>query len=136
MLFGDHFSKFKKWHRDVLGGPVVKTSPSNAGGVGSIPGRGTKIPRASWPKNQNIKQKKYCNKFNKDLKKNGPHQKKKTQHILRQKQCTAYCWPACGRGRCSCELLGWTGAQPAIYIKGFKMHVLFNPNILVTGNIL
>ena len=26
-------------------------------------------------KNQNIKQKQYCNKFNKDLK-NGPHQKK------------------------------------------------------------
>ena len=34
---------------------MVKTSPSNAGSVGSIPGQGTKIPRASWPKNQNIK---------------------------------------------------------------------------------
>ena len=39
------------------GGPVVKTSPSNAGGVGLTPGWGTKIPHASWPKNQNIKQK-------------------------------------------------------------------------------
>ena len=33
---------------------MVKTSPSNAGGAGSIPGRGAKIPHASWPKNQNI----------------------------------------------------------------------------------
>ena len=29
------------------GSPVVKTSPSNAGGAGSIPGRGVKIPHAS-----------------------------------------------------------------------------------------
>ena len=28
---------------DIPGGPVVKTPPSNAGGVGSIPGRGTKV---------------------------------------------------------------------------------------------
>ena len=27
--------------------PVVKTLPSNAGGEGSIPGQGTKIPYAS-----------------------------------------------------------------------------------------
>ena len=50
--------------RDFHGGPVVKTSPSNAGGVGSIPGPGAKIPRALAPKNQNVKQKQYCNKFN------------------------------------------------------------------------
>ena len=55
---------------------MVKTSPSNAGGVGSIPGQGTKISHASGTKNQNIKPKQYCNKFNKDFK-NGPHQKKK-----------------------------------------------------------
>ena len=36
--------------------------------MGSIPGQGAKIPHASWPKSQNIKQKKYCNKFNKGLK--------------------------------------------------------------------
>ena len=43
---------------------MVKTSPSNAGGAGSIPGRGAKIPHASWPKIQkNIKQKQYCNKI-------------------------------------------------------------------------
>ena len=55
---------------------MVKTLPSNAGGMGSIPGWGAKIPHASRPKNQNIKQKRYCNKFNKDFK-NGPHQKKR-----------------------------------------------------------
>ena len=42
-------------HRDFPGGPVVKTLPSNAEGTVSIPGRGTRIPHASWPKNQNIK---------------------------------------------------------------------------------
>ena len=58
--------------RDFPGGPVVKTSPSNADGAGSIPGQGAKIPHASQPKNQNIKRKQYCNKFNKDFK-NHPH---------------------------------------------------------------
>ena len=53
---------------------MVKTLPYNAGDVGSIPGLGAKIPHASQPKNQNIKQKQYCNKFSKDLK-NGPYQK-------------------------------------------------------------
>ena len=62
----------KNYSRDFPGGPVVKTSPSNAGGAGSIPGWGAKVPYASWTKNQNIKQKQYCNK---DLK-NDPHQKK------------------------------------------------------------
>ena len=60
--------------RDFPGSLVVKTSPSSAGDAGLIPGRAAKIPHASWPKN--IKQKQYCNKFNKDLKKNDPHQKK------------------------------------------------------------
>ena len=35
-------------------GPVVKTLPSNAGGVGSIPGQEAKIPHATWPKNQSM----------------------------------------------------------------------------------
>ena len=47
-------------------------SPSNAEAMGSIPEWGAKIPHASQPKNQNIKQKQYHNKFNKDFK-NGPH---------------------------------------------------------------
>ena len=54
---------------------MVKTSPSSAGGVGLIPDQGAKFPPASGPKNQNMKQRLYCNKFNKDFK-NGPHQKK------------------------------------------------------------
>ena len=38
----------RKGHvRGFLGGPVVKNPPSNAGDVDSIPGRGTKIPRAT-----------------------------------------------------------------------------------------
>ena len=49
------------------GSPGVKISPSNAGGVGLIPGQGAKIPHVSRPKNQNIKQKQYCNKSNKDF---------------------------------------------------------------------
>ena len=53
---------------------MVKTSPSNAVGAGPIPDRGARIPHALRPKNQNIKQKAYCNKFNKDFK-NSPHQK-------------------------------------------------------------
>ena len=51
---------------------MVRTSPSNAGDAGSIPSRDTKIPHASWPKKQNIKQQKgYCNRFYEDFK-NGP----------------------------------------------------------------
>ena len=51
---------------------MVKTSPSNAGATGSIPGQRAKIPHALRPKHQNIKEKEYCNKFNKGFK-NGPH---------------------------------------------------------------
>ena len=50
---------------------MVRTLSSNTGGVGSIPGWGAKIPQASWSKNQNIKQKQCCNKFNKDFKSGG-----------------------------------------------------------------
>ena len=53
---------------DFPGGPAVKTSPSNIGVVAWIPGQGAKIPHASQPKNQSIKQKQHCNKFNKDFK--------------------------------------------------------------------
>ena len=50
----------------------LRLPASNAGDVGSIPGQGTKIPHASGTKNQNIKQKQYCNKFNKAFK-SDPH---------------------------------------------------------------
>ena len=53
---------------------MVKTLPSSAGDVGSIPSQGVKNPCASRSKNQNVKQKQYCNKFNESFK-NGPHQK-------------------------------------------------------------
>ena len=43
--------------RDFPSGPVVKTLSSNSGGTGSVPGQGAKIPHASWPKHQDIKQK-------------------------------------------------------------------------------
>ena len=59
---------FKNEYRDLPGGPVVKTSPSSAGGVGLVPGQRAKIPHASQPKQQNMKQKKYCDKFSKNLK--------------------------------------------------------------------
>ena len=51
-----------------------------AEGPGSIPGWGAKILYALRPKNQNIRQKQYCNKFSKDFK-NGPHQKKSLKNF-------------------------------------------------------
>ena len=62
--------------RDFPGGLVVKTSPSNAGRAGSIRDWGAKIPHALWSKNQNIKQKQYCNISDKDFK-NDPTSKTK-----------------------------------------------------------
>ena len=50
---------------------MVKNPLANAGDMSSIPGQEAKIPHASRPKNPNIKQKQYCNKFNTDFK-NGP----------------------------------------------------------------
>ena len=50
---------------EFLGGPVVKTLPSNAGGTGSIPGQGAKISYALWPENQNMRQKQYYSKIKK-----------------------------------------------------------------------
>ena len=44
---------------DFPGSVVVKTSPSTAGGAGSTPGWGVRIPHASWPKCQGLKQKQY-----------------------------------------------------------------------------
>ena len=39
---------------DFPGSPVVKLSPSNAGGVSSIPGREAKIPHVLGPKKVRI----------------------------------------------------------------------------------
>ena len=54
--------RIRNWG-DFPGGKVVKTLPFNAGGAGLIPDLGTKIPHASLPKNQNVKQKQFCNKL-------------------------------------------------------------------------
>ena len=59
-------AKFK--FRDFSGSPVLKSLPSNAKGAGSILGQGAKITHALQPKHQDIKQKQYCNKFNKNFK--------------------------------------------------------------------
>ena len=50
---------------EFLGHPVVGTLPSNSGGVGSIPGQEARVPHASQPRDESIKQKHYCNKSNK-----------------------------------------------------------------------
>ena len=57
-------------------GPAVMTLLYNARGTGLIPGQVAKIPHASWQKKKggggHVKQKQYCNKFNKDIRlKNG-----------------------------------------------------------------
>ena len=66
-----HIKKMKK----------KKNHTSIEGDTGLIPAWGAKIPHASWPKNQNMKQKPYCNKFNKDYE-NVPYQKN-----LKKKKC-------------------------------------------------
>ena len=60
---------------------MVKTSTSSAGGAELIPVQLTKMPHALWPKNQNVKQKQYCNKFNKDFKKWSTLRKKQQPSI-------------------------------------------------------
>ena len=73
---------------------MVKTSPSNAGDGGSIPGWGSKIPHALWPKKkkkkktQNIKQKQYCNKFSKNFE-NVLYKKK----IFKKSHLSPFCFP-------------------------------------------
>ena len=57
----------KRTRGSFPGGPLVKTSPSNAREESSIPDWGAKTPHDSRPKNQNIKQKEYCNKFSIDF---------------------------------------------------------------------
>ena len=48
---------------------MLTTSPSNAKDTGLIPGQAAKIPHALWSKTKHKKcQKRYCNKFSKDLK--------------------------------------------------------------------
>lgn len=57
----------KQLSMNFQGSPVVKTSPYNVGGEGSILSQADKISHALRPKSQTIKQKKYFKKFKKDL---------------------------------------------------------------------
>ena len=68
---------------------MVRTSPSGAGGVGSTPARGPKVLHASWPKNQNVKQKQWCNKLSKDFK-NGPLPKKTFLKKIKRINCPPF----------------------------------------------
>ena len=62
---GDILKILESW--DFPSNPMVKTLLSNGECVGSILGQGAKIPQALSSKNQNIKQKQYYSKFNKDF---------------------------------------------------------------------
>lgn len=64
------FNNKSKWSngRDFPASLEVNTSPSNIVGPGLIPAWGNEIVHASWPENQNIQWKQYCNKFNWDFK--------------------------------------------------------------------
>ena len=65
---------------------MVKTSPSNIGSVGSIPGRRAKIPHTRGKKKKkknppkSIKWNQYCKKLNKGFK-NGLKQKQKQKNL-------------------------------------------------------
>ena len=48
-----------------------------------IPNQDAKIPHALQSKDQNIKHKQCCNRFNKDFK-NGPHQNKKKKKTIKK----------------------------------------------------
>ena len=50
-------NNFNHFKGDFPVSPVVKTSPSNRGGMDLIPSQGAKIPHAWRARNQNIKQK-------------------------------------------------------------------------------
>ena len=63
---------------DFPGGLVVKTSPSNIRGAGSIPNWGTKTANIWWPENQKMKQKNIVIDLTKT--------KKKMVHIKNKKQ--------------------------------------------------
>ena len=54
--------------KDLPGTPGVKNFTFQCRGASSIHDEAVKIPHVSWPKKQTIKQKQYCNKFNKDFK--------------------------------------------------------------------
>ena len=60
-----HINTHKYKSRDFPGGPVVNDPPSDARGVSSIPGQGTKIPHGQKTKTKQKQKNTYCNRFNK-----------------------------------------------------------------------
>ena len=101
--------------RDFPDVPVVKTSPSHAGGAGLICGRGAKSPHASWQKKkkQNIKQKQYCDKFNKYFK-NCPYRKKKILKKIFPESSTKVGFPGGSDGNESACNAGDLGSIPGL----------------------
>ena len=73
---------------DFPGGPVVKTSPFNAGSVGWIPGQ----PTCLFAKKPKHYAEVSSNKFNKDCK-NGPHrEKKRKESLIKNKKQLFWSW--------------------------------------------
>ena len=110
--------------QDFPGGPVIKTLPSNAGGLGSIPSWGDKIPHASGPKNQNVKQKKCHNKFNKDFK-NGLYIKKKKLKDNQGQLCgwsSILCCIALHSVQFSCSVVSDSLQPRGLSLPGFPVH--------------
>ena len=56
LINGQFFKKL----RDFFGGPVVENSPATSRDMGSIPGLGTKIPRATGQLNLCVKTPEAC----------------------------------------------------------------------------
>ena len=90
----------------------------------SIPDQGAKIPHAAQPKNPNIKQKQYCNKFNKDFK-NCPHQKT-------NKQTNLVLWPGKSHGWRS--LVGYNPWGRWELEKTEQLHFHFSLSCIEEGN--
>ena len=87
---------------------MVKTLPSNAGGVGLLPGWGAKIPHALWPKKQNIKQKQYCNKFSRDFKMVYIQKKFFLMATILKPQCHFFCKALCELSAHYAPIRFWT----------------------------
>ena len=87
MSVGYFFSSRSLIVGNFPGGPVVKTSPSNVGGAGwgcgFDPWSGNYHPTCLMAKK--LKQKQYCNKFSKDVKKWSTSKKKKRSLIVKEK---------------------------------------------------